>query len=140
MDPHHLPWRLILLAAFKLLAKLGIIPGTFVAFGLRRLYQRRRQDRAFAAWPATEARLLYGKVHSEGPRQYWVELTYSYYVDEYRSGKHVHRFRKEEDADEFVRKVKDKRLQVRYNPAKPDESVILDRDLEMVALLTPLPG
>jgi hypothetical protein len=140
MDPHHIPWRLIIFAAFKLLAKFGIIPGTFAAFGLKRLYQKWRQNRAFAGWPSTEARVLYGKVHSEGPRQHWVELTYSYYVDEYRSGKHVHRFRNEEEADEFIRQMKDKRLQVRYNPEKPDESVILDRDIEMVALLAPQRG
>jgi hypothetical protein len=52
----------------------------------------------------------------------------------------VHRFRREEEADEFVRQIKDKRLQARYNPAEPDESAILDRDLEMVALLTPMRG
>jgi len=50
---------------------------------------------------------------------------------------HVHRFRKEDEADEFVRQIKDKRIQARYNPAKPDESAILDRDIEMVALLAP---
>ncbi len=52
----------------------------------------------------------------------------------------MHWFRKEEEADEFVRQIRDKRLQVRYNPAKPDESAILDRDLEMVVLLSPLSG
>jgi hypothetical protein len=69
-----------------------------------------------------------------------VELTYSYFVDEYRSGTHVHRFKKEEDADNFLSQIKDKRIQVRYDPAKPDESVILDRDLEMVVMLAPLKG
>jgi hypothetical protein len=79
----------------------------------------------------------YATVHTEGPRQFWVEITYTYFVEEYRSGMHVHRFRKEDEADEFVRQIKDKRIQARYNPAKPDESAILDRDIEMVALLAP---
>jgi hypothetical protein len=52
----------------------------------------------------------------------------------------VHRFHKQDEADEFLRQIKDKRIQVRYNPTKPDESAILDRDLEMVALLSPLRG
>lgn len=137
MDPQHIPWRLILPLAFKLLMKFGLIPGAAAGYGVRRLYQKWRQNRAFAGWPSTETRVQYGKMHSEGPRQFWVELTYTYFVEEYRSGTHVHRFRKEDEADEFLRQIKDKRLQARYNPAKPDESVILDRDLEMVALLAP---
>ena len=64
-------------------------------------------------------------------------LPYTYYLGEYRSGKHVHHFRREEDADEFVRQVKDKHVQVHYNASKPDNSVILDRDLEVIALLAP---
>jgi len=43
----------------------------------------------------------------------------------------------EEHADEFVRQVKDQRVQVHYDSANPNASVILDRDLEMIALLAP---
>jgi hypothetical protein len=107
---------------------------------VKRLYQRRRQGRAAAGWPSTDATVQSGKVHKQGARQYWVELTYIYFVEEYRSGKHVHRFRKEAEADDFLGQIKDKRIQIRYNPAKPDESAILDRDLEMVVLLSPLRG
>jgi hypothetical protein len=127
----------VLPLAIKLLAKFGLIPGAAAGYGVRKLYQRWRQNRASAGWPATEARVQYVRVHTEGPRQFWVEITYTYFVEEYRSGMHVHRFRKEEEADEFVRQIKDKRIQARYNPAKPDESAILDRDIEMVALLAP---
>lgn len=67
----------------------------------------------------------------------WVELTYSYFVGEYRVGKHLHRFRRVEQAEEFIRQVKDKTVQVRYRESNPDHSVILERDLEMIALLTP---
>jgi hypothetical protein len=89
-----------------------------------------------AGWPATDATLLNGQVYEEALR-FWAEITYTYYVEEYRSGKRVHRFRREAEADEFVRQVKDKRVQVHYNTSDPDKSVILDRDLEMVALLAP---
>jgi hypothetical protein len=135
MDLRHIPWHIVFTAAFKLLAKFGLIPGAALGFGAKKLYQKRRQARASAGWPSTNATIQYGTVKKEGPRQFWVELSYTYFVEEYRSGKHVHRFRKEEEADEFLRQIKDKRIQVRYNPAKPDESAILDRDLEMVAPL-----
>jgi hypothetical protein len=58
-------------------------------------------------------------------------------LGEYRSGKHIHNFRREEEADEFVRQVKDKRVQVHYDASNPEKSVILDRDLEVIVLLAP---
>jgi hypothetical protein len=140
MDLRHIPWHIFITAALKLLAKFGLIPGAAVGYGVKSLYQRRRQGRAAAGWPSTDATVQSGKVHKQGARQYWVELTYIYFVEEYRSGKHVHRFRKEAEADDFLGQIKDKRIQIRYNPAKPDESAILDRDLEMVVLLSPLRG
>jgi hypothetical protein len=136
MNFHHIPWEEILLGLIKLLKIFGIIPGAIAAFGVRKLYQKWRQNQAMTGWPATDATVLNGQVHKEGLR-FWAEITYSYYVGEYRSGKHVHRFRREKDADEFIRQVKDKRVQVHYNNSDPDKSVILDRDLEMVALLAP---
>jgi len=36
-----------------------------------------------------------------------------------------------------VRQVKDKHVQVHYDVSSPDKSVILDRDLELIALLAP---
>lgn len=136
MNFHHLPWEPILFGIVKLLKIFGIVPGAIAAFGVRRIYQKWRQNKATAGWPVTDATIQSGQVHKEGMR-YWVELTYTYYVSEYRSGKHVHRFRREGDADDFVRQIKDKRVQVHYNASKPDDSVILDRDIEVVALLTP---
>lgn len=133
----HIPWAIIFLEFFKLLKLFGLIPGAIAAFGVRRLYQKRRQNQAMAGWPATEATIQQGSIHKEGFRRFWAEVTYTYYVEEYRLGKHVHRFRREEDASEFVRQVKNKRVLVHYNASDPDKSVILDRDLEMVALLTP---
>jgi hypothetical protein len=139
MNWQHIPWHL-LPVALKLLAKFGLIPGAALGIGMKKLYQKRRQNRASTGWPSTDATIQYGTVRKEGPRHYWVELTYTYFVEEYRTGTHIHRFRKEDEADEFLRQIKDQRIQVRYNPGKPDESAILDRDLEMVVLLTPLRG
>lgn len=70
-------------------------------------------------------------------RNYWVEVTYSYCVGEYQSGTYVKRFKKEQQADDFARQLKDKRIRIHYKQGDPSNSVILDRDLEMVALLAP---
>jgi hypothetical protein len=137
MNHGHIPWNTILFGIVHLLKAFGLIPGAIAAFGVRKLYQKWRQNQATAGWPSTDATIQSGQVHKEGPWRFWAEITYTYYVGEYRSGKHVHRFRREEDADNFVRQIKDKRVQVHYNASDPDKSVILDRDLEMIALLTP---
>ena len=76
-------------------------------------------------------------VHGQGRKHFVAEVIYSYFVGEYRSGKYLRRFRKDEDAYEFVRQIKDKRVHVHYDAANPDRSVILDRDLELVVLLVP---
>lgn len=126
-----------MLGLIKLLKAFGLIPGAFAAYGIRKLYQKWRQNRAIQGWPATDATVLSGQVHKQGLWSYWAEITYSYYVGEYRAGKYVRRFRSEEHADDFVRQVKDQRVHVHYDSGKPDTSVILDRDLEMIALLAP---
>ncbi len=77
MNLHHLPWEPILFGIVKLLKVFGIIPGAMAAYGVRKLYQRHRQNKAMAGWPATDATIQSGEVHKEGMR-YWVELTYIY--------------------------------------------------------------
>jgi hypothetical protein len=136
MGSHHIPWEWLIFGLVKLLKVFGIIPGALAAFGVRKFYQKWRQNKAMAGWPATDATIQGGSVHKQGWNT-WVELTYTYYVGEYRSGTHVHRLHHREDADDFVRQVKDKRVHVHYDAGHPEKSVILDRDLEMIVLLTP---
>lgn len=137
MQHHFGAWSIVLLELVKLLKVFGLIPGALAAFGIRKLHQKRRQAKAMAGWPMTDARILYTHVTKEGMRRYWAELTYSYYVGEYRSGKYVHRFRREEQAGEFIRQLKDKVVHVHYDGSNPDQSVILDRDIELIAMLAP---
>jgi hypothetical protein len=137
MHSHSWPWTLIFLELVKLLKAFGILPGAVAAVGVQRLYQRRRQRKAMEGWPATDATIQSGNVRKQGISSYWVEVTYTYYVGEYRSGKYFRRFRREEQADAFVREVKDKRVHVHYDSASPEKSVILDRDVEMIAMLAP---
>jgi hypothetical protein len=137
MHPHAIHWEWIIFGLFKVLKAFGLIPGALAAFGLRKLYQKWRQRRAESGWPATDARVHSVELHAQGARSYWTEITYTYFVGEYRSGKHVHRFRRKQEAEEFVRQIRGKHVLVHYDTNKPDTSVILDRDLEMVALLAP---
>jgi hypothetical protein len=132
----HIRWDFIILAVFKLLKMFGIFGSAVVVFWIRKMVQKRVQKRAMEGWPATDATIQWGKIHREGGR-YWAEVTYSYFVGEYRSGKYVRGFRREEQAEEFIRQLKDKRTRVHYKEAAPDKSVILDRDLELIVLLEP---
>jgi hypothetical protein len=136
---HHYNWELIIASLFKLLKAFGLIPGAVAAFAIRRLVQKRLQRKAMEGWPAVDARIYGGEVHREG-RRHWAEITYTYYVGEYRSGRYVRGFKREEQADDFVRQLKDKTVRVHYKDSDPDRSVILDRDLEMIVLLAPQYG
>ena len=106
MDFLHFHWGLVAFWIVKLLKVFGIIPGAIAATWLRKLYQKRRQTKAMEGWPSTQATIQSGKVHTEGGR-HWAEITYSYFVAEYHSGTYVKNFRKEDDADEFVRQLRD---------------------------------
>jgi len=133
MHGYDIHWRLIFLLILKLLKSFGLIPGAMAAYWLRGVFQKWRQQRAVDGWPVTEATILWGKVEKEGLNRYWAEISYSYCVGEYRSGTYLRRFKREEEADEFVRQIKDKRIQIRYKESDPKNSTILDRDLELVA-------
>ena len=137
MNFHHLPSETVLLVLFKLLKTFGLIPGAIAANWVRKQVQKWKQNRAIEGWPATDATIQSGQVQKQGLWSYWAEVTYTYYVDEYRVGKYVRHFRREDHADDFVREIKDKRVHVHYEANNPDKSVILDRDLEMIALLAP---
>jgi uncharacterized SAM-binding protein YcdF (DUF218 family) len=135
MHPGSYP-VLIFLWALKLLKIFGLPLGAVVALGVRRLYQKWRANQALA-WPVANAIILGGQVKTTSRGLVFVELTYSYFVAEYRAGKYLRRLRRAEDAEEFIRQMKDKHVQVRYRESNPEHSVILDRDIEMLALLTP---
>jgi hypothetical protein len=78
MDLRYVHWEWLLWGLIKFLKIFGIIPGAIAAFGVRRLYQKWRQNQAMAGWPATDATIQGGEVHKKGWRNVWVELTYTY--------------------------------------------------------------
>jgi hypothetical protein len=135
----HIHWDLTILVIFKLLKMFGIVGGAVAAFWIRRMMQKRLQKRAMEGWPATDATIQWGKVHRESGR-YWAEITYSYFVGEYRSGTYIRGFPREEQAEDFIRQLKDKRTRVHYKESDPNKSVIVDRDLELIVMLAPQMG
>ncbi len=66
-------------------------------------------------------------------------LEYSYFVEEYRSGEYTEVFDSESEADKFVQMMKDQKVPVRYNPGKPDDSLIENEDVEQYIQLPPPP-
>ena len=68
-----MPWEVIFFGMIKLIKAFGLIPGAIAAFGVRKLYQKWRQNKAMAGWPVTDGTILSGRVHREGRRRYWAE-------------------------------------------------------------------
>jgi hypothetical protein len=136
---HRLDWEWLIPAFVNLLKGLGILPGAVAAFWLRNLYQKHRQRKATEGWRITEARIHSVEAHREG-RKLWVEISYSYFVSEYRAGTYIRRIRSRDEADELIRNLRDKRLAIHYDPSNPDKSIIFDHELEMAVSLAPQLG
>lgn len=103
-----------------------------------RRWRKARVEQLAEGWPSVEGLIVSGKV-SPIPKtsQFHASLQYTYFVGEYRIGKYEHDFSTEEQADTFVRAMKDKRVQIRYNQSNPNKSVLEQRVVEQHALLTP---
>lgn len=83
------------------------------------------RESAARRWPQVEAAILYGSV-SPIPNTNGFEavLVYSYYVGQYLEGKYSRDFTSESLAQEFVQRVRGKRVPVHYKPSSPSVSVI----------------
>jgi hypothetical protein len=101
-------------------------------------WRKARNENAAQGWPSVEGRIQSGKV-APIPKtsRFLATLTYTYFIEEYRSGKYVHEFNNEEDADNFVRQIKDKSVHIRYKQSNPDKSVLEQSVIEQHIMLTP---
>ena len=100
------------------------------------LWIRARQSmraRSAPAWEMTTATIqsIEIPVKPHGPTKH-VRISYSYFVNEYRSGEHSI-FLKEQLAYEVARLLKDVSIEVRYNPGNPDISSLSDEDVLTIA-------
>ncbi len=116
-------------------------PLAFVAGWAGIHYQRWRKQRdedVAQGWPSVDGRIAGGTVKPvPKTKRFLATLNYTYFVGEYRTGKYVHEFASEPDADEFVRTMKDKHVQIRYKESNPAKSVLEQRTIEQHILLTP---
>jgi hypothetical protein len=116
-------------------------PIAFVA-GWAGIYARRwrksRAENAAQGWPSVDGRIQLGHVKPiPKTKRYLATLEYVYFLGEYRTGKYIHEFDNEADADNFVRAMKDKHIPIRYNDSDPAESVLEQRAIEQHILLAP---
>ena len=124
---------------------LGIRYGAFFAIAWGGLYfsrwQKSRKEAAAQGWPSVEG-VIVGTQVVPIPKttRFHATLQYTYFVEEYRTGKYIHEFSKEEQADDFVRQMKDKRIHIRYKQSNPDKSVLEQRVVEQQILLAPHRG
>jgi hypothetical protein len=126
-DPRHL----------RDLIRLIGYPLAFIAAWIAGIWYRHRQKIALA-WPCVEGHVQF--VHVAPIRDsssYSANLEYSYFFGEYLSGSYTEVFDSENDATEFVEKMKDQKVPVRYNPKKPDDSLIEEADVEQYIELPP---
>jgi len=92
---------------------------------------RKRKQEIAEGWSSIEGCIQFASVECiEG--LYRATLEYTYHLDEYHIGKYTQDFSSQEKADDFVRVMKDKKIQIRYNPSKPDKSLLEDSDVQQV--------
>jgi hypothetical protein len=110
----------------------------WLAIFIRR-WRRRRDEEAAQGWPSVDGRIIGGKVTRVAhTSQFMATLEYSYSLeDKYRYGKYIHEFPKKAEAEEFVRRMKDIRVQIRYKPSNPDKSVLEQSVIQQHILLAP---
>jgi nitric oxide reductase large subunit len=110
------------------------------ALFIRRWIKRHRESVA-RSWPIAEGVILSGSVSRiRRTSHFHATLDYTYFVQEYRTGKYVQEFSVEANADEFVRLMKDKRVRIRYKQSNPDKSLLEQSVVEHILLLAPRIG
>jgi len=103
-----------------------------------RRWLKRHRERVAQSWPLVEGVILNGAVtRIRRTSHFHATLNYTYFVGEYRTGKYIHEFAKEADADAFVRIMKDKRVHIRYKQSNPNKTVLEQSVVEQQAMLAP---
>jgi len=129
----HFVWSYGFKYALDLLA---FVSGGFAIYFHR--WQKRRRENIAQSWPSVQGVVVSATVQPiPKTKHFHAILQYTFFVDEYRTGKYIHEFSNEEDADEFVRQLKDKRLQIRYKESNPDKSVLEQSVVGQHVLLAP---
>lgn len=109
-----------------------IVGGAAVA--IRKYIQRVRENKA-AMWPSADGQVQTATVKKQQQGS-WVEISYRYYArQEYRFGKYRRHFARKAAAEAFADAIRGRNIQVRYRDDNPNESVVLEQDLQMTGVL-----
>lgn len=128
-------WQQALQRPLGLSRLLGIVVALIFAPISRWLYKRKQE--AALDWPSIEGSVQFATVSLiRDSTWYSVTLQYSYFVGEYRSGEYSQNFPTESDADDFAKAMKDKKVQVSYNPAKPEDSILDESSIPQQAMFS----
>lgn len=101
---------------------------------VRNWWQRVREGRA-AMWPSATGEVQ-AAVVKKSQHGTWVEVSYRYFaIQEYRYGKYRRHFRNKAAAQTFADAIRGRSIQVRFRSDKPQESVLLEQDLQMSGVL-----
>jgi len=126
-EPKHVG-ALLRLLMYPLLFVLSVVAG----------WWKKRKEKIALAWPSIEGRVQFVSVAPIlDSSSYTATLQYSYFVEEYRSGEYTEVFDSEHGANDFIQKMKDQKVPVRYNPKDPDKSLIEEADVEQYIQLPP---
>jgi hypothetical protein len=132
-------------AGMAILTRLGIRYAFYfgiawVVLFFRRWNKSRRESNA-QSWPTVQGCIISGNAKPiPKTNRHMATLTYSYCVGEYYSGKYTHEFAKEEEADDFIRQMRDKRILIRYKESKPSVSILEQSMVEQTVALSPIRG
>ena len=111
--------------------------GGWAAIYYRR-WRKARDESNAQGWPSVDGIILGGSVKAiPKTSRFHATLQYTFFVEEQRSGTYSHDFPNESEADNFVRTMKDKRVQIRYKQSNPDKSVLEQSVIEQHVMLTP---
>lgn len=99
----------------------------------------KRKQKIALAWPTVEGHVQFTSIAPvRDSSAYSATLQYSYFVGEYQSGSYTEVFDSENGAIDFTERMKDQKVPVRYNPRKPDDSLIEEADVEQYVQLPPV--
>ena len=104
------------------------------AVAIRKYLQRIRENKA-AMWPSADGQVQTATVKKS---QYgcWVDVAYRYYAQqEYRYGKYRRHYTRKAAAEAFAEAIRGRSVQVRYRDDNPNDSVLLEQDLQMTGVL-----
>ena len=106
-----------------------------ISAGLYRWFRRRRKKRTSESWAATTGRVEASEVKADAEghaKGYVLHIAYSYKAgDDWYSGFEEKRYWREAQADAAHARIRGSSVMVRYNPRRPDESVMQPIDGEL---------